>query len=351
LLVALLGLIGFVISEPGKRLIKVNEYTEAHWLTEEEVEFLIRIGVQFMDITEFPDLHLGEVPKINMDFPSGPSHQSTVNPLITTIQHQRFIDDLTYFSQTFFTRYYRSTTGVQSAEWLFGRVRLAAGNRSDITVTQFTHTGYDQKSIVARLTGRIPGPIVVIGAHQDSINVQNTANRSPGADDNGSGSITVLEILRVIAASSFVPTYTIEFQWYAAEEAGLLGSQAIANDYKNRGVAVYAMFNLDMTAYTPNSQTPAKVLYDFTNTELAAFTATVLEEYTSLTWRTHSCGYGCSDHASYYRAGYPSSSIFEPQTNPQIHTTQDDLPLVQWGQTLEYIKLGLAVVIELSFGG
>jgi len=337
--------------EDEKRLIKVNEHTEATWLTEEEVEFLIKIGVQFMDITEFPDLHLGDVPKIEMVFPNGPSHQSTVNPLIATIQHQRFIDGLTYFSQSFHTRYYRSTTGIQSAEWLFGQVKLAAANRTDITVTQFTHSGYDQKSIIARLTGRNSGPIVVIGAHQDSINSANNANRSPGADDNGSGSITVLEILRVIAASSFVPTYTIEFQWYAAEEVGLLGSQAIANDYKNRGVAVYAMFNLDMTAYTPNSQTPAKVLYDFTNTELAAFTATVLEEYTSLSWRTHTCGYGCSDHASYDRAGYPSSSIFEPQTNPQIHTATDDLPLVQWGQTLEYIKLGLAVIVELSFGG
>jgi len=287
-----------------------------------------------------------------MAFPRAPTHQTTVNPLIDEIQHQRFIDDLTYFSQNFYTRYYRSTTGIQSAEWVFSKAKEAAGNRTDITVTQFTHTGYDQKSVIARLRGRnANGPIVVIGCHQDSINSGNVNNRSPGADDNGSGSMTVMEVLRVIAASSFVPEYTIEFQWYAAEEVGLLGSQAIATDYKNRGVAVYAMFNLDMTAYTPNGQTPAKVLYDYTDTELAAFTATVLEEYTSLTWRTHTCGYGCSDHASYNRAGYPSSSIFEPMTNPQIHTSTDDLPLVQWGQTLEYIKLGLAVIVELSFGG
>jgi len=114
---------------------------------------------------------------------------------------------------------------------------------------------------------------------------------------------------------------------------------------------VYAMFNLDMTAYTPTAQTPAKVLYDYTNAELADFTATVLEEYTTLTWRTHTCGYGCSDHASYNRAGYASASIFEPTTNPSIHQTGDDLPLVRWEQTLEYIKLGLAVIVELSFGG
>jgi len=348
LLVLLSVILALVCAE--KRLIKVNEHTEAHWLTQEEVDFLIRIGVQFMDITEFQDLHVGPVPKVEMAFPAGPTHQSTVNPLIASIQHQRFIDDLTYFSQQFYTRYYRSTTGVQSAEWVFAQAKLAAANRTDVTVTQFTHTGYDQKSVIARIPGRFASPIVVIGAHQDSINVANTNNRSPGADDNGSGSITILEILRVLASSNFIPTYPIEFQWYAAEEVGLLGSQAIATDYKNRGVAVYAMFNLDMTAYTPTAQTPAKVLYDFTDVELAAFTATVLEEYTTLTWRTHTCGYGCSDHASYNRAGYPSASIFEPQTNPQIHTLTDDLPLIVWDQTLEYIKLALAVAVELSFG-
>jgi len=348
-LLAFLGAVAYCESE--KRLIKVNDFTEATWLTQEQVDFLIRIGVNFFDITDFQDLHIGPVPKVDMLFPSGPTHQSTVNPLLANIQHQRFIDDLTYFSQTFYTRYYRSTTGIQSAEWVFSQAKLAAGNRTDITIRQFTHTGYDQKSVIARIPGRSSSPIVVLGAHQDSINVGNDNNRSPGADDNGSGSMTILEVFRVLASSGFIPQYPIEFQWYAAEEVGLLGSQDIANNYKNTGVAVYAMFNLDMTAYTPTASTPAKVLYDYTDTVLAAFTATVLEEYTTLTWRTHTCGYGCSDHASYNRAGYPSASIFEPQTNPQIHQQTDDLPLVVWSQTLEYIKLGLAVIVELSFGG
>jgi len=39
----------------------------------------------------------------------------------------------------------------------------------------------------------------------------------------GSGTISLLEIFRVLAENNFVPEYPLEFQWYAAEEVGLLG--------------------------------------------------------------------------------------------------------------------------------
>jgi len=303
-----------------------------------------------MDVTEFTELHKGAVPKISMAFPAGPTHQSAVNTIFNFIDHDRFRQDLTYFSQNFFTRYYRSTTGIQSAEWLFARVKEVAANRTDLVVTQVAHTGYDQRSITARLAGRnAAGPLVIIGAHQDSINVANSANRSPGADDNGSGTMTVLEALRAIVDSGFRPELPIEFQWYAAEEVGLLGSQALAQTYKNQGVAVYSSFNVDMTAYTePGLQ--IRVIQDNTDPALSLFTTTIVEEYTTFTWRYHSCGYGCSDHSSWNRAGYPSSSIFEPKTNPQIHTANDDLPLVDWDQTLGFVRLAVGIVVELSYG-
>jgi len=206
--------------------------------------------------------------------------------------------------------------------------------------------------VIARIEGKNQGgPLVIIGAHQDSINLFSPVNgRSPGADDDGSGSITILEIFRVLIEAGFSPNFPVEFQWYAAEEAGLLGSQDIAQRYQSQRTEVYGMFQLDMTAYRSNPTQPVKVLYDFVTRELADFTTTIVDEYTSLTWGRYSCGYGCSDHASWNRAGYDSSSIFEPQTNPQIHTAGDDLNLIDWELTTEFLKLGLGVVVELSYG-
>lgn len=64
---------------------------------------------------------------------------------------------------------------------------------------------------------------------------------APGADDDGSGTMSILEAYRALLAADFHPVKTVEFQWYSAEEGGLLGSQAIAKDYEARGVNVIAM--------------------------------------------------------------------------------------------------------------
>lgn len=82
----------------------------------------------------------------------------------------------------------------------------------------------------------------------DSINLSNPTNgRAPGADDDGTGAVNLLEAYRALLQAGFKPTNPVEFHWYAGEEAGLLGSQAIATSYKNSGVQVKAHLNLDMT--------------------------------------------------------------------------------------------------------
>ena len=39
----------------------------------------------------------------------------------------------------------------------------------------------------------------------------------PGADDDGSGSMSILEAYRALLAADFHPSRTVEFQWYSAE--------------------------------------------------------------------------------------------------------------------------------------
>ncbi|KAF5139431.1 putative leucine aminopeptidase [Metarhizium anisopliae] len=118
----------------------------------------------------------------------------------------------------FHTRYYQSGTGLQAANWLFNQAKQLAAPNPAITVQRFNHTRFQQPSIIARLPGN-SSSLVVVGAHLDSIGSSPTG-RSPGADDDGSGTVVVLEALRVLAASGLRPRNTIEFHWYAAEECG-----------------------------------------------------------------------------------------------------------------------------------
>jgi leucyl aminopeptidase len=84
-------------------------------------------------------------------------------------------------------------------------------------------------------------PHIIIGAHQDSVNNAFPLLPAPGADDDGSGTVTILEAFRVLVQAGFKPEKPVEFHWYAAEEGGLLGSQDIASEYAYQRKDVGAM--------------------------------------------------------------------------------------------------------------
>ena len=58
----------------------------------------------------------------------------------------------------------------------------------------------------------------------------------------------MIETFRALVDSGFKPSTPLEFHWYAGEEGGLLGSQAVATSYKNAGAQVKAMIQFDMVA-------------------------------------------------------------------------------------------------------
>lgn len=80
-------------------------------------------------------------------------------------------------------------------------------------------------------------------------------------EDDGSGTVTILEAYRALITADFRPIRTVEFHWYSAEvrirfkqvipsltfslvasqEGGLLGSQAVAKHYEANGAHVLAM--------------------------------------------------------------------------------------------------------------
>src|SRR5690554_5262592 len=73
--------------------------------------------------------------------------------------------------------------------------------------------------------------------------------RSPGADDDGSGTVTILEVFRALVNTGFRPHRPVEFHWYSAEEAGLLGSQDVAKSYERKAVDVLAMIQVGILLF------------------------------------------------------------------------------------------------------
>lgn len=113
-----------------------------------------------------------------------------------------------------------------------------------------------------------------------------------GADDNASGSVTVLETLRAFVNGGVAPRRTVEFQWYAAEEVGLRGSGAIAQEYSRTGVNVVAMINFDVTGYQAPGINDVGIYTDNVNSELTQFLRILVDEYLTYGRRDTRCGYG-----------------------------------------------------------
>jgi leucyl aminopeptidase len=246
-------------------------------------------------------------------------------------------------------RYYRSESGAAASAWLATKWRLLT-TRADVTIEMFDQ-GYPQKSVIMTIPGTTrASEVVVIGGHLDSIAPGQSNSDAPGADDDASGIATLTEIARVLLANDVRPERTIKFMAYAAEEVGLRGSQAIVRDFKARKVDVIGALQLDMTNYQ-GSDRDIWIIDDFTSKKQNKF----IERYTNATWGSDRCGYACSDHASWHRAGVPASMPFESRSrdmNKRIHTKNDTLEQSKQNaqHAVKFARLGAAYAIELAKG-
>jgi hypothetical protein len=83
-------------------------------------------------------------------------------------------------------------------------------------------------NVVAEIPGRdLPNEVVIVGGHLDSW------HPATGAQDNGTGAATVLDVARAIKASGHPPRRTVRFLLFGGEEQGILGSTAYVRQHKS----------------------------------------------------------------------------------------------------------------------
>ncbi|KAJ2347668.1 hypothetical protein GGF43_004705, partial [Coemansia sp. RSA 2618] len=270
--------------------------------------------------------------------------QAAVEPLLKQVSRDLPTAVLRNFTQ-FNNRYFNSKLGQQSSEYLFSMVQETGGAAK---VSKFTHK-FPQSSVIARLEGTSSSDeIVVVSAHQDSINQANHAGRAPGADDDGSGTVAILEVLRVLAQSSLKLKRSVEFHWYAGEEGGLLGSADVVQAYKDKSVV--ADLHLDMVGF-PASPPAVGIVTDYTESGASNLVRQLVGAYTDLPTVDFKCGYACSDHASWHDIGVRSALPFESQYidyNSNIHSPNDSFDTVDFDHLLKYVNIALGFIVEVA---
>lgn len=292
-------------------------------------------------------------------------NQATVSPWLPQVSELAVRTSISAL-EAFHNRFYASPTGAEAATWIRDQWLALAAGRDDVHAELFTDCNDcgGQPSVILTIDGTtLPDENVVLGAHLDSVNWNSgdpASARAPGADDDASGVATLTEVLRIAMASGYRPARTVRFMAYAAEEVGLNGSQAIAASYLANGAQVAGVLQLDMTNYNEPGQVDMEIIADFTDAGLNAFVAALFDEYLAplgLTRGSSDCGYGCSDHAAWQAAGYPSSFAFEggglAHSFGSIHTANDLLANMggHAERSVPFAQLGLAFLGELAKGG
>jgi len=342
------------------RLVQFSDDEPAVWITEREKIAAKAEGKRFMDITETPTLGfsgfmLPTAANAKYEYPQPGNYTKAIKSIVNTIE----LDDMKAFLKkfsSFRTRYYRSDTGKQSQQWLMSQLKDIAKGHKGMSVKEFPHT-WGQNSLIVRIEPAdkkmASAPVTIVGAHQDSTNLWPFLP-APGADDDGSGTTSSITALRALAHANFTPTNPVEFHYYSAEEGGLLGSQAIAKSYEDAGTKVLAMLQMDMTAWVKaGTEERVGIIEDFVDPALTEFMEGLVAEYLDIPSVRTKCGYACSDHASFLKAGYQSSFAIESSfedSNHNIHSTSDtiDHPEFSFSHMREFSKLVVAFAVELG---
>ncbi len=152
-------------------------------------------------------------------------------------------------------------------------------------------------------TGLKAREYVMLSAHLDSWEA------SSGATDNATGTVTMLEAMRILKSVGYKPKRTILAGHWGGEEQGLNGSRSFVKDHPDIVTGLHALFNQDNgTGRVINMNASGLVSAD---TVLKGYIAQLPSDLSQ--WIRYSGvglpGGGGSDHASFICSGAPGFSL------------------------------------------
>ncbi|KAH9209276.1 putative leucine aminopeptidase 2 [Leptodontidium sp. 2 PMI_412] len=130
------------------------------------------------------------------------------------------------------------TVGISQED---GLALVASGGTASLNVIVTVVGTYN---VIAETKGGDHENVIMAGAHTDSVEA------GPGINDNGSGTIGILEV--ALKLTAFSTTNAVRFGWWSGEEEGLLGAEHyVANLSDEEAKKIRLYLNFDMIA-SPN---------------------------------------------------------------------------------------------------
>ena len=205
----------------------------------------------------------------------------------------------------------------------------------------FDARGAESANVFVRIPGTVsPDVVYAVSAHFDS------NARSPGADDNTSATVGLLEMARVLADHPMPAT--IEIALFTGEESGLLGSREYVRRAVESGKNLVGALNNDMVGFAEDHRLDNTIRYSNAGIRDVQHGAALL--FSEMV--THDAEYYKStDAAAYYEAygdivgGIGSYPIL---ASPHYHQSHDVLETINHQLVTEVSKMSTASIMLLA---
>lgn len=223
-------------------------------------------------------------------------------------------------------------------------------------------TVLEGNNVVGYIEGRVkPDEFIVVSAHYDHLGKRGDEIFN-GADDNGSGTSTLLELARAsqqAVLEGMRPERSIVFVWFCGEEKGLLGSQYYAENPVFPLANTVANINVDMIGRTDEKyKNDPNYIYvigsDRLSTDLHKINENVNQKYTQLTLdytyndeNDPNKYYYRSDHYNFAKKGVPAIFYFSG-VHDDYHRTTDDVEKINFDKMANVGKLIFHTMWDLA---
>ena len=216
------------------------------------------------------------------------------------------------------------------------------------------HQSLDMRNILAKIDGKNPNEIVIIGAHYDHLGYAPMLKGDQiynGADDNASGVQAVLQVARAFLATGVQPERTVIFAFWDGEEKGLLGSKHFALAYPEIG-KVKGYLNYDMIGRNNNEANPKHVVYFYTEAypmfgewlknDIVTYGLELDPNY-----RPWDKPVGGSDNGTFAKLGIPII-WYHTDAHPDYHLPGDHAERCNWPKMVDITKASFLAFWKLA---
>ncbi len=235
---------------------------------------------------------------------------------------------------------------------------LKPEKRISVNIAATKETIYTQ-NVVGILEGSDPvlkNQYVAIGAHYDHVGMNPFAPGPDkiwnGADDDGSGTVAVMNIAEAFAKGAQRPKRSMLFIWHAGEEKGLWGSDYYASNPTVPITSIVTQLNVDMIGRFqnpgdenhPQNKNLPKPNEVFTigaammSTDLGLLSDTVNKQFLNLNFNTKYDGpdhpeqfFYRSDHFNYAKKGIPII-FYMDGSHADYHQVTDSIEKINFEQ-------------------